>query len=187
MTAISPVPGRVCGSCTACCVVTDIRTPELVKPAGKPCDCLWRSPGYPSPEVGCSRKYNWPSICRDYFCGWRLMPQLGDEWRPDLCGVMLTTPGGETSVEMVAAGAIKIVLLERRAVHWVPLVEFVRDRAQTDIPIYVTVAGKEGQHTYTGFLNYELKPEPEDVVDIKTVIATLETAWDEISGMMERP
>lgn len=181
MTAISPVPGRVCGVCTVCCVVADIRTDEIVKPAGKRCDNLLYNFG---PKTGCGCHDIAPKICRDYFCGWRLMPQLGPEWRPDLCGVMLTTPGGETPVEMVAAGAIKIVLLERRAVHWVPLVEFVRDRAQTDIPIYVTVAGKEGQQTYTGFLNYELKSDPKDVVDARTVIATLETAWDEISGMM---
>jgi len=181
MAAISPVPGRVCGACTACCTVMDIRDPDLVKPAGKPCDHLWGGGDkhWNGGCSGCAITKNWPTICRDYFCGWRLMPQLGDEWRPDLSGVLLTSPGGEVPHEMVAMGAIKIVLIERRACSWVPLVEFVHSRVQQKIPVYVTVAGKEGQQTYTGFLNYELEHR-----DLSYTIVTLQTAYDEISGMM---
>jgi hypothetical protein len=38
---------------------------------------------------GCAIYETRPDACRVWFCGWRLLPDLGDDWRPDICGVLI--------------------------------------------------------------------------------------------------
>jgi len=73
------LPGRACGSCSLCCVVFDI--PELEKPPGEPCRHL-------EPGGGCAIHSSRPRTCHDFFCGWRLDPNLGPEWKPDVSGLV---------------------------------------------------------------------------------------------------
>lgn len=37
---------------------------------------------------GCGIYAARPSVCQQFLCGWRLFEELGDDWRPDLSGVM---------------------------------------------------------------------------------------------------
>lgn len=77
----SLVKDRTCGTCTVCCYVPFIDTPELKKPAGVVCpNCTGR---------GCGIYETRPQVCRDYYCGWRYTAQLGDDWRPDKSGVFI--------------------------------------------------------------------------------------------------
>ncbi len=76
------VPERRCGECDVCCVVPLIADPALQKPAHQQCRNLVKG-------AGCAI-YQWrPSTCRNWLCGWRLMPELEDAWRPDRSGVLL--------------------------------------------------------------------------------------------------
>jgi hypothetical protein len=69
---------RRCGPCTACC--TELEIPELRKKARTPCHHLTMS--------GCGIYAARTSVCQKFLCGWRLFEDLGDDWRPDLSGVM---------------------------------------------------------------------------------------------------
>ncbi|HEY1876295.1 MAG TPA: hypothetical protein VGG66_02460 [Rhizomicrobium sp.] len=71
---------RTCGPCTVCCVVLKIDTPELRKMARVPCKHLTQS--------GCGIYAGRPAVCRKFLCGWRLFEELGEDWRPDLSGVL---------------------------------------------------------------------------------------------------
>jgi len=71
---------RACGPCTACCVELKIDVPELHKKARVACQHLSAS--------GCGIYAKRPSVCREFLCGWRLFEELGDDWRPDLSGVL---------------------------------------------------------------------------------------------------
>jgi hypothetical protein len=74
--------GNSCGSCTVCCMA--LRVIELDKEAGTYCrHCL--------PGKGCGIYETRFEICRTFQCGWRLIPQLGEEWRPDRSGVLILT------------------------------------------------------------------------------------------------
>jgi hypothetical protein len=75
------VPGRSCGSCTLCCVVLPV--PELRKPPGIACT-------HAVAGKGCAIHANRPSSCRQFFCGWRLDPNVDALWKPDICGFVLT-------------------------------------------------------------------------------------------------
>jgi Fe-S-cluster containining protein len=69
------VPGRSCGTCSLCCKVHPV--PELSKPAGQWCvHCV--------PGSGCANHADRPSACRRFFCSWRLDPDLGPEWKPEV-------------------------------------------------------------------------------------------------------
>lgn len=72
---------KACGPCQVCCVALKIKTPQLRKDAQVPCPHLVAK--------GCGIYENRPTVCRSFLCGWRLMPELGASWRPDLSGVML--------------------------------------------------------------------------------------------------
>jgi hypothetical protein len=77
------VQGRECGECIACCKFVEI--PELKKPADVLCQhCTGHSCG-----IYDSR----PSICRSWYCVWRVEKELSDELRPDRCGVMFSLDG----------------------------------------------------------------------------------------------
>ena len=54
----------------------------LDKPAGIYCQhCI--------PGKGCGIYETRFEICRGFLCGWRQVPQLGDDWRPDHSGILM--------------------------------------------------------------------------------------------------
>jgi hypothetical protein len=75
------VPGRICGSCTMCCTVVGVE--ELNKPAGVTCSHVVAG-------KGCAIRDQRPRSCRQFFCGWRLDPNIDSLWKPDISGFVLT-------------------------------------------------------------------------------------------------
>lgn len=73
---------RECGECSACCVTLRIEDKQLQKHADTPCVHL-RNCG------GCGIYAERPEVCRAWQCGWKLMEGLGDQWRPDLSGILI--------------------------------------------------------------------------------------------------
>jgi hypothetical protein len=72
---------RACGPCTLCCTHLKIDTPAFRKPAQTSCANLG--------GAGCGIYEARPPVCQQFLCGWRLFPELGDDWRPDLSGVLV--------------------------------------------------------------------------------------------------
>jgi len=75
------VPGRACGSCTLCCKLLVI--PELNKPGDVMCS-------YAVAGKGCAIHDRRPRFCHQYFCGWRLDPNIDAQWKPEICGFLLS-------------------------------------------------------------------------------------------------
>jgi hypothetical protein len=71
------VPGRDCGSCTACCFEITIDDPP-------------RSLCLHCTAQGCSIYAERPTDCRSWFCAWRRIPDLPDHLSPDRCGLLAT-------------------------------------------------------------------------------------------------
>lgn len=76
------VPGKTCGTCTACCTVLGI--PELKKPAWQQCSHLATG----ADGVGCKIYAQRPSSCRKFICGWLLDPNMGPDLKPENCHVV---------------------------------------------------------------------------------------------------
>ena len=70
------VPRRKCGECSACCITLRIEDAALKKYADVACPNL-------RPEGGSGIYSRRPDVCRNWYCGWRLMKHLDDSWRPD--------------------------------------------------------------------------------------------------------
>ena len=71
-----------CGDCFACCQALPIIQPEPNKNAGVLC------PHLNGGRHGCTIYETRPTVCRGFLCGWRLVPELGDGWRPDRSGIL---------------------------------------------------------------------------------------------------
>lgn len=80
------VHDRNCGECTVCCISLRIEEPELTKKTDVPCPNL-------SSMKGCAIYESRPGVCRNWFCGWRIMPFLNEEMRPDKSKVLIKTDG----------------------------------------------------------------------------------------------
>ncbi len=82
--AFTPVAGRNCGSCTACCTYFSI--PALKKPVLVPCSRL--KDKLCSDGKNCSDYDNRPMPSCSYTCMW-LYGYGADEDRPDLSGILV--------------------------------------------------------------------------------------------------
>jgi hypothetical protein len=78
---LSVVPGRTCGTCGLCCKVYSV--PGLNKPAGH--WCIHSRFG-----LGCGIHAIRPSFCSQFFCSWLVDPNLGPEWKPEVCRFVLS-------------------------------------------------------------------------------------------------
>jgi hypothetical protein len=126
---------RACGPCNACCVVLKIATPQLHKKARTPCPHLT--------GAGCGIYAARPGVCQQFLCGWRLFADLGDDWRPDLSGVLILRnapdelparwQGAPYGVHLVVTGGE--VAVTRPA-----LASYVAKMMAQDIPVLLSAA-----------------------------------------------
>lgn len=82
---------RPCGACYACCVWLGID--ELKKHLGRSCRHLDGRRA----DARCSIYEGRPSACQKYLCFWR-QSDLGEDFRPDRCGFLITTYHQGTSI-----------------------------------------------------------------------------------------
>lgn len=167
-TARQLVAGRECGTCTSCCVDLLINSKELVKLPGVVCPNCENN--------GCKIYATRPSLCRDFYCGWRTMPELPDSWRPDKIGVLVnvvTTAAGGREIHFNLTGA-KFVLHDKNFA--IAVARHVARNEQT----FLVFPGKGDEAATKVFLNAGLHAA---VIsrDLAQVTAGLQLAYE--SGM----
>jgi Fe-S-cluster containining protein len=128
---IALVAGRGCGSCSLCCKVLPIQ--ELNKPAGQ--WCVHSVPG-----SGCSVHAARPSACRAFFCAWRLDPNLGPEWKPEVSRfVLVADPAHRATMVMVDPG---MPLAWKREPYYARLKQFSEVSFRQDRKVLVSLRGQ---------------------------------------------
>jgi hypothetical protein len=141
------VPGRSCGDCTVCCTWPTIDKPELQKKSATTCKhCT---------ATGCGIYENRFPICRDYYCAWRAMDIFGEDWRPDLSGVMpyVETDGiGERFDYSIGIG-LMLVGNPLKIVRQRWFQDFVTTGIMNSIPLFLSLPGPPGCQAATGALN----------------------------------
>jgi len=143
------VPGRACGECIACCKYFTIDTPELKKLPGDLCEHYIQ-------RKGCGIYDKRPIACQDWYCGWRLLPQFNESWRPDRMEVMIefreAPPGyAGMAIGFRLLGNLDVVLDMR-------FIDAVAAFVSSDVPVFLFVPGNVGQLSGKVFLNDGLKP-----------------------------
>lgn len=82
-----------CGDCTLCCTLLPIK--EMKSPAGKTCIACRNNK--------CNIYNTRPQECKDFKCLWLTSPVLGEDLRPDKCGVMFELcPEEKTVIALIA-------------------------------------------------------------------------------------
>ena len=125
------IPGRECGECTVCCVTPRIE--EFQKPENVACKEL-KAGG------GCGIYTSRPDVCRDWYCMWRIMPQLDDSWRPDKCRILLRL-GEHGELVFLPLGWPLEVLTTYQAL------QVIASLIMANIPVSIAVPGKVGHYS----------------------------------------
>jgi len=145
------VPGRECGGCTACCITPKIDVPELKKLAGVLCQ-------HCTAGAGCKIYATRPSVCQGWYCGWRHIPTLSDQWRPDRCGVLICVVGeGEGIPESFPQVGLKFDIIDSpRVLAWDPLIRFIGSEIERGLPVFLGTPAPTGYERRKVFLNERL-------------------------------
>lgn len=145
------VENRECGDCTACCVELTIEDPELVKLPGVKCQHLHK-------QGGCKIYDHRPKTCRDWYCMWRFMPQLGDEWRPDLKGIMIKRVFNNIPAGYEGKIALNFEVIGKKSViHDINFIEVIGGYILQGFPCFLSI-GKPRHSLSMVFLNNKLLP-----------------------------
>jgi len=140
------VPGRECGECTLCCIKPTIDCPELKKLSGVRCENLAKT-------GGCSIYDKRPQTCRDFYCMWRYFPQLGDQWRPDIKGIMLSNMHEGVPDEYADKEAFDFAILtDASIIHDQDFINVLAAFIEQGFPCFIS-AGKPGHASTKIFLN----------------------------------
>jgi len=138
------VRDRDCSVCTACCRDLAIDDPALSKPAAELCThCV--------AGQGCAIYASWPSTCREWHCGSRLLPWMAAGMRPDLSGLLvLVTVDGEAggpsrpglvfNVLPAATGAAAEVLARPASL------DILGALVREGVPVFLGVKDASGRH-----------------------------------------
>ncbi|HEY1707749.1 MAG TPA: hypothetical protein VGG10_05755 [Rhizomicrobium sp.] len=138
-------PGRTCGTCTVCCVIPAIDTPELQKTTSVACvHCKEGS--------GCRIYDTRPPGCREYYCYWRYKTNLNDSWRPDLSGVYINALD-EPAPEGYGGPPVELRILWPSVLEWPPFTDVVAEFVRLNIAVYLSIPGPEGHNPVRTILN----------------------------------
>jgi hypothetical protein len=135
------VSGRECGECTACCIFLLIKDKNFKKPADQACSHMIE-------KGGCKIYSERPPVCQNWYCAWRFMAQLGEEWRPDRAGILLRSD--EEGIIFQPIREPKEVLTSERAL------ELIGGGIEQGIPLSMSIPTKKGFRSYSMPLNEHL-------------------------------
>lgn len=143
----SLVPGRACGACTVCCTILTIDT--LGKESGVTCKHC---------TAGCAIHPARPPVCREFYCGWRMLDIFPDSWRPDLCGVFAQLETQDIPEQFVLRTGISLMLVGphfAKTLRQSWLLDFVRTGLGENIPLFLSLPGPAGHDAAKLLLNDE--------------------------------
>jgi hypothetical protein len=126
-----PEAQNSCGTCTVCCMALNIT--EFSKPAGTLCQhCT---------GTGCGIYETRYEVCQGYLCGWRLLPVLGEEWRPDRSGILIDIMEAiDLPEEHLAMGnGMRFIILGgEKAIRRPGFVEYVSTLVSRNVAVYMS-------------------------------------------------
>jgi hypothetical protein len=148
MTAVENhlVPGRECGACRVCCEDLPIDTEEIQKNSRLLCKNYREG-------CGCTIYETRPSVCRSYFCGWRLLSQLDENWRPSDVGILVYFQNSGIPEGYAPGSGIEFCLLNPEAVKEPNLAKTVAHYVNAGTPTFLKLLAPQGYKSANVLLN----------------------------------
>ncbi len=166
------IANRECGKCTVCCKVLAIDDPGLVKLPGVICpNCKTGS--------GCKIYETRPDPCQGFFCGWRVLPEINEKWRPDRIGVMIRMQRDFVPPGYQPMG-LQFLVLGGNDVLTTPLVNYIGGLIANRVAVFLAMRGPEGFSDVSAFLN-EILARPVAARDRNAIMKILRGALDAMS------
>jgi len=165
------VPGRECGECTICCRALQIDEPELQKHAAVVCpNCV---------SGGCGIYQTRPKVCREFYCGWRAMEWLDDEWRPDKSGVLIVGLSDEVPEAYRNKSGVQLVIGYPKAIYKKDFAITVAKWVANRVPVFLAIPVPVGFQPRAVFLN----PKLEDAVARDDLDAFMDVMQDMLRAL----
>jgi Fe-S-cluster containining protein len=144
------VPNKECGDCSACCHHIPIDQEDFVKLPNIDCVNL-RKGG------GCNIYKNRPITCATWYCAWRYLPNLNDQWRPDLSGVLMDFSSELIPSEFKKDKALvfKVIDKEKFLLN-TELTQFIIYLMNKNLPIFLSHGLEAGYSAISTILNPHL-------------------------------
>jgi len=133
------VPGRECGECNVCCKIFGIDKPEIQKQPGSMCrHCVGGL---------CEIYQTRPGVCRTYYCGWRRLGIVEEDWRPDKSGILVELGDSGTSSPFSSSTALVLVLIGNplKTIRQQRFIEFIVTSLTRKIPLFLSLPGPVGK------------------------------------------
>jgi hypothetical protein len=127
----APQSENSCGACAVCCLA--LRIDEFSKPAGTMCQhCT---------GTGCGIYETRYEVCRGFLCGYRMVPALGDAWRPDRSGILILTMEQKNVPEEHRAAGMGmqfVILGGEKAIRRRGFAEYVATLVSRNVAVYMS-------------------------------------------------
>jgi hypothetical protein len=150
------VQSRECGACTVCCKVLRVDSKEFRKTSGVLCQHCREG-------AGCGIYDSRPPVCRDWHCGWRMLPYLSDDWRPDRSGVLVDFMteadilANEIPPHYATKAIFKFLILSEDAIERPGFAEIVGGLVAEGTPTFLALCGPAGYQQAKVFINEAMK------------------------------
>ncbi|MDG1995585.1 MAG: hypothetical protein P8J14_03755 [Emcibacteraceae bacterium] len=144
------VINKECGDCSACCHHIPIDQEDFVKLPNVDCEHL-RKGG------GCNIYKKRPKTCATWYCAWRYLSNLNDQWRPDLSGVLMdfTTKFIPSEFNKDTALTFKVIDKEKFLSN-TELTQFIIYLMAKNLPIFLSHGLEAGHSAISTILNPHL-------------------------------
>ena len=144
------VPNRECGDCTACCRTVAIEKPGIVKLPYVKCDNLM--------DCGKCQIYDKrPKVCAEFYCAWRYLPIMSEEWQPNKIGALVDILKDDFPYDFPSKTGLRITVIDKQlALSKLEFARFIAGQIAIGVPIVICYSEKPGRPESTAFLNYAL-------------------------------
>lgn len=149
----------------------------LHKPAGVRCSNC-------QPDNLCAIYDERPNPCRAFLCGWRLIAQLGEDWRPDRCGILLMPAEHAALPRDGPTTGIQILLAHAGAIHKRELPGLIAAWIEAKLPVFLAISLASGNPSKAAHLNSALddivrrKDQPAMIHLLENIVHTLSDGGD---------
>jgi hypothetical protein len=129
-----------------CCTALPIETKELRKPPGISCEHCTQS--------GCAIYETRFPICRSYYCGWRNLPDLDEDWRPDKSGVLISPQNENIPAKFSLREGIEFLVIGgEAAIRRKGFAEVLARCVAGGIPTFLAIPGPPDHYAARALVN----------------------------------